>query len=419
MVTNDSSVVPPLRTARAPRPVRGRLILLGPAFVAAVAYVDPGNFATNSTAGARYGYLLVWVVVAANLAAMLVQTLTAKLGLATGRSLPELCREHLPRPLNRVMWAQAELVAMATDLAEVIGGAVALYLLFGVPLLPGGLIIGAASFAILALRARGFRTFEIAIAVLLGVIVLAFAVNLVSAQPDVSDAAAGLLPRMQGTDSMLLAAGILGATVMPHVIYVHSALTPNRLPAEGETQRRVVAKGLRIDVLIALGIAGAVNLAMLLVAASSFHGTSIPGTDTLEGVHAGLATTLGTAAAVGFAVALLLSGLASTSVGTYAGEIIMQGFLRRRIPLLVRRMITLLPALAVLAIGVDPTRALVLSQVVLSFGIPFALIPVVMFTRRRDLMGSLVNRRATTAAAVAITAFVVALNAFLLWQLAA
>ncbi|MBF5031005.1 MULTISPECIES: Nramp family divalent metal transporter [unclassified Micromonospora] len=419
MVTNDSPVVPPLRTARAPRPVRGRLILLGPAFVAAVAYVDPGNFATNSTAGARYGYLLVWVVVAANLAAMLVQTLTAKLGLATGRSLPELCREHLPRPLNRVMWAQAELVAMATDLAEVIGGAVALYLLFGVPLLPGGLIIGAASFAILALRARGFRSFEIAIAVLLGVIVLAFAVNLVSAQPDVSDAAAGLLPRMQGTDSMLLAAGILGATVMPHVIYVHSALTPNRLPAEGETQRRVIAKGLRIDVLIALGIAGAVNLAMLLVAASSFHGTSIPGTDTLEGVHAGLATTLGTAAAVGFAVALLLSGLASTSVGTYAGEIIMQGFLRRRIPLLVRRMITLLPALAVLAIGVDPTRALVLSQVVLSFGIPFALIPVVMFTRRRDLMGSLVNRRATTAAAVAITAFVVALNAFLLWQLTA
>ncbi|MGW0240641.1 Nramp family divalent metal transporter [Micromonospora chalcea] len=419
MVTNDSPVVPPLRTARAPRPVRGRLILLGPAFVAAVAYVDPGNFATNSTAGARYGYLLVWVVVAANLAAMLVQTLTAKLGLATGRSLPELCREHLPRPLNRVMWAQAELVAMATDLAEVIGGAVALYLLFGVPLLPGGLIVGAASFAILALRSRGFRTFEIAIAVLLGVIVLAFAVNLVTAQPDVSDAAAGLLPRMQGTDSMLLAAGILGATVMPHVIYVHSALTPNRLPAEGEAQRRVIAKGLRVDVLIALGVAGAVNLAMLLVAASSFHGTSIPGTDTLEGVHAGLATTLGTAAAVGFAVALLLSGLASTSVGTYAGEIIMQGFLRRRIPLLIRRMITLLPALAVLAIGVDPTRALVLSQVVLSFGIPFALVPVVMFTRRRDLMGSLVNRRATTAAAVAITAFVVALNAFLLWQLTA
>ncbi|WP_422741283.1 Nramp family divalent metal transporter [Micromonospora sp. WMMD754] len=402
-----------------PSATRGRLILLGPAFVAAVAYVDPGNFATNSTAGARYGYLLVWVVVAANLAAMLVQTLTAKLGLATGRSLPELCRDHLPRPLNRAMWAQAELVAMATDLAEVIGGAVALHLLFGIPLLPGGVIVGTAAFAVLALRSRGFRTFEIAIAVLLGVIVQAFAVNLVTAGPDLSATAGGLLPRTAGTDSMLLAAGILGATVMPHVIYVHSALTPNRIPTSGEAERRTVARGLRIDVLVALGIAGGVNLAMLLVAATSFHGSGIPGTDTLEGVHAGLADTLGATAAVGFAVALLLSGLASTSVGTYAGEVIMQGFLRRRIPLLVRRTVTLLPALAVLAIGVDPTRALVLSQVVLSFGIPFALIPVVAFTRRRDLMGSLVNRPATTAVAVLITALVVALNAFLLWQLVA
>lgn len=419
MVTNDITIASPLQTARARGRVRGRLILLGPAFVAAVAYVDPGNFATNSTAGARYGYLLVWVVVAANLAAMLVQTLTAKLGLATGRSLPELCREHLPRPVNRVMWVQAELVAMATDLAEVIGGAVALYLLSGVPLLPGGLIIGAAAFAVLALRARGFRAFEIAIAVLLGVIVLAFAVNLLTAQPDVSAAAGGLLPRAQGTDSMLLAAGILGATVMPHVIYVHSALTPNRIPAADEAERRIVAKGLRTDVLLALSAAGAVNLAMLLVAAATFHGSGIPGTDTLEGVHAGLAGSLGAVAALGFAVALLLSGLASTSVGTYAGEVIMQGFLRRRVPLAVRRLVTLLPALLVLAVGVDPTRALVLSQVVLSFGIPFALIPVVVFTRRRDLMGTLVNRPATTAVASVITALVVALNLFLLWQLVA
>ncbi|MCW3840678.1 Nramp family divalent metal transporter [Micromonospora yasonensis] len=407
----------PPGTTRTRGRARGRLILLGPAFVAAVAYVDPGNFATNSTAGARYGYLLVWVVVAANLAAMLVQTLTAKLGLATGHSLPELCRQHLPRTVNRVMWVQAELVAMATDLAEVIGGAVALRLLLGIPLLPGGLIVGAAAFAVLALRARGFRAFEIAIAVLLGVIVLAFAVNLLTAQPDVSAAAGGLLPRMQSTDSMVLAAGILGATVMPHVIYVHSALTPNRIPATSESARRTIAKGIRVDVLIALGAAGVVNLAMLLIAATTFHGTAIPGTDTLEGVHAGLAGTLGAGAALGFAVALLLSGLASTSVGTYAGEVIMQGFLRRRIPLAVRRLVTLLPALAVLAVGVNPTRALVLSQVVLSFGIPFALIPVVAFTRRRDLMGSLVNRPATTAAALVITALVVALNAFLLWQL--
>ncbi|MFI7428932.1 Nramp family divalent metal transporter [Micromonospora sp. NPDC049836] len=418
MVTNDVTVTSPLGTARARGPIRGRLILLGPAFVAAVAYVDPGNFATNSTAGARYGYLLVWVVVAANLAAMLVQTLTAKLGLATGRSLPELCREQLPRPVNRVMWVQAELVAMATDLAEVIGGAVALYLLFGIPLLGGGVIVGGTAFAVLALRSRGFRPFEIAITVLLGVIVLAFAANLVAAGPDVTAAAGGLVPRVHDTDGLLLAAGILGATVMPHVIYVHSALTPNRIPVADRAERRIVARGLRTDVLLALGAAGAVNLAMLLVAAAAFHGTAIPGTDTLEGVHAGLAGTLGAASALGFAVALLLSGLASTSVGTYAGEIIMQGFLRRRVPLPVRRLVTLLPALVVLAAGVDPTRALVLSQVVLSFGIPFALIPVVAFTRRRDLMGDLVNRRLTTAIAVVITALVVALNGFLLWQVA-
>ncbi|MEV1330454.1 Nramp family divalent metal transporter [Micromonospora costi] len=421
MVTNDVAVstASPLQRARARGRVRGRLILLGPAFVAAVAYVDPGNFATNSTAGARYGYLLVWVVVVANLMAMLVQTLTAKLGLATGRSLPELCRERLPRPLNRLMWAQAELVAMATDLAEVIGGAVALYLLFGIPLLPGGLIIGAAAFAVLALRSRGFRAFEVAIAVLLGVIVLAFAANLLAAGSDPGSAVAGLVPRLQGTDSILLAAGILGATVMPHVIYVHSALTRNRIPATDDRERRTLFRGQRTDVLLALAAAGTVNLAMLLIAAVSFHGAGTPGTDTLEGVHAGLGQTIGTAAAFGFAVALLVSGLASTSVGTYAGEIIMQGFLRRRIPLLLRRLITLVPAVAVLAIGLDPTRALVLSQVVLSFGIPFALVPVVAFTRRRDLMGNLVNHPLTTAAAALVAGLVIVLNTFLLWQVLA
>ncbi|MFC0505400.1 Nramp family divalent metal transporter [Micromonospora costi] len=421
MVTNDVAVstASPLQRARARGRVRGRLILLGPAFVAAVAYVDPGNFATNSTAGARYGYLLVWVVVVANLMAMLVQTLTAKLGLATGRSLPELCRERLPRPLNRLMWAQAELVAMATDLAEVIGGAVALYLLFGIPLLPGGLIIGAAAFAVLALRSRGFRAFEVAIAVLLGVIVLAFAANLLAAGSDPGSAVAGLVPRLQGTDSILLAAGILGATVMPHVIYVHSALTRNRIPATDDRERRTLFRGQRTDVLLALAAAGTVNLAMLLIAAVSFHGTATPDTDTLEGVHAGLGQTIGTAAAFGFAVALLVSGLASTSVGTYAGEIIMQGFLRRRIPLLLRRLITLVPAVAVLAIGLDPTRALVLSQVVLSFGIPFALVPVVAFTRRRDLMGNLVNHPLTTAAAALVAGLVIVLNTFLLRQVLA
>ncbi|MFG2046749.1 Nramp family divalent metal transporter [Micromonospora sp. NPDC048935] len=421
MVTSDlaTSSATPLQAARARGRVRGRLILLGPAFVAAVAYVDPGNFATNSAAGARYGYLLVWVVVVANLMAMLVQTLTAKLGLATGRSLPELCRERLPRPLNRLMWVQAELVAMATDLAEVIGGAVALYLLFGIPLLPGGLLIGTAAFAVLALRARGFRAFEIAIAVLLGVIVLAFAATLLASGSDPGAAVAALVPRLQGTDSVLLAAGILGATVMPHVIYVHSALTRDRIPATDDTERRILFRGQRTDVLLALSAAGAVNLAMLLIAAASFRGGGPGGADSLEGVHAGLGQSIGTAAAFGFAVALLVSGLASTSVGTYAGEVIMQGFLRRRIPLLLRRLVTLLPALAVLAIGLDPTRALVLSQVILSFGIPFALIPVVAFTRRRDLMGNLVNHPLTTAAASLVAVLVVALNAFLLWQVTA
>ncbi|MGC4875879.1 Nramp family divalent metal transporter [Micromonospora sp. DT43] len=418
MVTNEltTPTATPLQVARARGRVRGRLILLGPAFVAAVAYVDPGNFATNSAAGARYGYLLVWVVVVANLMAMLVQTLTAKLGLATGRSLPELCRERLPRPVNRMMWVQAELVAMATDLAEVIGGAVALYLLFGIPLLPGGLIIGGAAFVVLALRSRGFRAFEIAIAVLLGVIVLAFAANLLAAGSDPGSAMAGLVPRLQGTDSVLLAAGILGATVMPHVIYVHSALTRDRIPATDDAERRTLFRGQRTDVLLALTAAGAVNLAMLLIAAASFRGGGPVGADSLEGVHAGLGQSIGTAAAFGFAVALLVSGLASTSVGTYAGEVIMQGFLRRRVPLLLRRLVTLAPALAVLAIGLDPTRALVLSQVILSFGIPFALIPVVAFTRRRDLMGNLVNHPLTTTAAALVAVLVVALNAFLLWQ---
>ncbi|WP_328425477.1 Nramp family divalent metal transporter [Micromonospora sp. NBC_00389] len=422
MVTNELmvSTATPLQVARARGRVRGRLILLGPAFVAAVAYVDPGNFATNSAAGARYGYLLVWVVVVANVMAMLVQTLTAKLGLATGRSLPELCRERLPRPVNRMMWVQAELVAMATDLAEVIGGAVALYLLFGIPLLPGGIIIGTAAFAVLALRSRGFRAFEIAIAVLLGVIVLAFAANLLAAGSDPGSAMAGLVPRLQGTDSVLLAAGILGATVMPHVIYVHSALTRDRIPAADDTERRTLFRGQRTDVLLALTAAGAVNLAMLLIAAASFRGGGPAGADSLEGVHAGLGQTIGTAAAAfGFAIALLVSGLASTSVGTYAGEVIMQGFLRRRVPLLLRRLVTLVPALAVLAIGLDPTRALVLSQVILSFGIPFALIPVVAFTRRRDLMGNLVNHPLTTVAASLVAVLVVALNAFLLWRVVA
>ncbi|MEQ3554360.1 Nramp family divalent metal transporter [Pseudonocardia nematodicida] len=395
---------------------RGRLAVLGPAFVAAVAYVDPGNFATNFSAGAGYGYLLVWVVVAANLMAMLIQSLSARLGLATGANLPELCRARMPRWGTRLMWAQAELVAMATDLAEVIGGAVALHLLFGIPLFAGGLITGVIAFGLLGLQSRGHRPFERAIVFLLAIIVVGMVSTLLRVDVDPGALAAGLVPAFDGAGSLLLATGILGATVMPHVIYLHSALTQHRLVARDDADRRFLLRTGRTDIVLGMGLAGLVNLAMLVVAAALFAGTTVPGTDTLEGIFAGLGSELDTAAAYGFAIALLASGFASSGVGTYAGQVIMAGFLRRRIPLLVRRLLTLAPALVVLGVGVDPTRALVLSQVVLSFGIPFALAPLVWLTSRRDVMGDLVGGRVTTAAAVLVTAVVITLNGVLLWQ---
>jgi manganese transport protein len=393
---------------------RGRLLLLGPAFVAAIAYVDPGNFATNFSAGASYGYLLVWVIVAANLMAMVIQALSAKLGLATGQNLCEVSRQEFPRPVVWGLWAQAELVAMATDLAEVLGGAIALNLLFGLPLLEGGLITGLVAFVLLSLHTRGYRRFELAVGGLFAVIVIGFFVNLGRVDVDASAAVSGLVPGFAGTDSVLLATGILGATVMPHVIYLHSALTQDRTRGAG-APTRLLLRYQRIDVGLAMGLAGLVNLSMLLIAAALFHGTGAEGADTLAGVHSGLSAVDGTAA-LAFALALLASGFASSGVGTLAGQVVLQGYLRRRIPLLLRRALTLAPALAVLAIGVDPTRALVLSQVVLSFGIPFALVPLVLLTRRRDVMGDLVNRPITTLAASVVAAVIIALNAFLLFQ---
>jgi manganese transport protein len=393
---------------------RGRLLLLGPAFVAAIAYVDPGNFATNFSAGASYGYLLVWVIVAANLMAMVIQALSAKLGLATGQNLCEVSRQEFPRPVVWGLWAQAELVAMATDLAEVLGGAIALNLLFGLPLLEGGLITGLVAFVLLSLHTRGYRRFELAVGGLFAVIVIGFFVNLGRVDVDASAAVSGLVPGFAGTDSVLLATGILGATVMPHVIYLHSALTQDRTRGAG-APTRLLLRYQRIDVGLAMGLAGLVNLSMLLIAAALFHGTGAEGADTLAGVHSGLSAVDGTAA-LAFALALLASGFASSGVGTLAGQVVLQGYLRRRIPLLLRRALTLAPALAVLAIGVDPTRALVLSQVVLSFGIPFALVPLVLLTRRRDVMGDLVNRPVTTLAASVVAAVIIALNAFLLFQ---
>jgi manganese transport protein len=388
--------------------------LVGPAFVAAVAYIDPGNVATNFSGGAAFGYTLLWVIVAANLMAMLIQSLSAKLGLVTGRDLPELCRERFPPRVTQGLWVQAELVAMATDLAEIIGGALALNLLFGVPLAVGGLTTCAVAFALLSLEQGGVRRFETVIGGLLGVILLGFLYNALRTGADPIGLAAGMVPSFAGTDSVLLASGILGATVMPHVIYLHSALTKTRAAAAAEpAARRQALRCQRIDTLVALAAAGLVNLAMLLIAARLFFGSAITGADSLEGIHAGLGVAVDRYAALAFAIALLASGLASSSVGTYAGQVVMQGFIGRRIPLGARRLLTMAPAMVVLLLGAEPTKALVWSQVVLSFGVPFALIPLVLLSRRRDVMGEHVSRPATTMIAGGIAALIIALNAFL------
>ncbi len=393
--------------------VRGPLPLLGPAFVAAVAYIDPGNFATNITAGSSFGYLLVWVVVVSNLMAMLIQYLSAKAGIATGRNLPELCRTHFPPVVTRGLWVQAEIVAMATDLAEVLGGAIALKLLFGLPLLTGGVITAVVAFGLLALQTRGARPFEVAITGMLLVVLVGFLYSLVAGGVDARGVVGGLTPRFGGTDTVLLATGMLGATIMPHVIYLHGALTQNRFLRTTEEQRLGLLRSQRVDVMLAMAIAGVVNLAMLVVAAQVLSGGSTP-VETIEAAHAGLQVSLGPTAALLFALALLASGFAASGVGTLSGQVVMQGFLRRRIPLVLRRLVTLAPALAVIAAGADPTRALVVSQVLLSFGIPFALVPLVLFTRRRDVMGALVNKRLTTLAATLVAAVITVLNVTLI-----
>ncbi len=404
-----------LRVLRARGRVRGVAALLGPAFVAAVAYIDPGNFATNFSAGAISGYALGWAIVAANLMAMLVQYLSAKIGIAAGRDLPELCRDHLPPAVSLGLWVQAELIAMATDLAEFVGAAIGLNLLFGVPLLAAGLMTAAVAFGILALEHRGYRRFELAIAGLLGIVLLGFGYDLAVVGGSAPGIAAGLVPSLAGKESLLLVTGIIGATVMPHAIYLHSALTKSRVSCRDDAERREVLGFARLDVVVALGSAGIINLAMLFVAAALFRGTGAPGSDAIIAAHGELRRMVGGGAALAFAVALLASGLSSSSVGTYAGQVVMQGFIGRRIPVLVRRGVTMLPALVVLAAGLPATGSLVISQVVLSFGIPFALVPLVVLTSRRTVMGSLVNRRVTTAATGCIAALIIGLNGFLLY----
>jgi len=390
---------------------RARVLpLLGPAFVAAIAYVDPGNVAANLTAGARYGFLLVWVLVVANAMAVLVQYQSAKLGLVTGATLPELIGRRLRRPARLAFWVQAEVVAAATDLAEVIGGAIALNLLFGTPLLAGGVIVGAISMVLLAVQNRyGQRHFEAVVIALLAVITIGFVTGLVVNPPQPGDVLAGLVPRFAGTDSVLLATSMLGATVMPHAIYVHSALVRDRHGQAAARKGHIhLVRATRWDVLGALSVAGAVNIAMLLLAATSLRG--LPGTDSIDGAHAAVVSALGPAVGLVFAIGLLASGLASTSVGCYAGATIMQGLLHRRIPLTLRRLITMIPALALLAAGADPTWALVISQVVLSFGIPFALVPLLRLTSDRALMGGAANRPAVRWALSSVVVMVTGLN---------
>lgn len=418
MSTGTSAPAPALVQGPALRRTvrRRRLAFYGPAFVAAVAYVDPGNFATNFQAGARHGYLLVWVLVSACAVAMFIQYLSAKTGLATGRDLPTLCRDTFRRPVVMGLWAQAEVVAMATDLAEFVGAAIGLYLLFGVPMLPAALITAAVSFAILALQRRGYRPFELAIVFLLGIIALGFAYTLFAAgDQSPSGLASGLLPAFHGTDSVVLAIGIIGATVMPHVIYLHSALTAQRRRPEGPAERKHALRTLRLDTSLGLSLAGLINLSMLCVAAAVFHGVG-DFDGSLGSAHQGFAQLVGGGAALAFAAALLASGLSSSGVGTYSGQVIMEGFLRIRIPLFLRRAITMAPALVVLSLGVPPDTVLLMSQVVLSFGIPFALVPLVLISRRKDLMGDLVNRPVTTFLGWVAALLISGINIYLLQQ---
>ncbi len=395
------------------------LPFLGPAFIACVAYIDPGNFATNVAGGSRFGYRLVWVIVAANLLAMLIQTLSAKLGIATGRNLPEVCRDQFPRRATIMLWLQAEAIAMATDLAEFLGAAIGFHLLFGWGLFPSALVSAVAAFAILGLQRWGFRPFEAVIAVLVGVIGACYVAELTFAHPDYGAVLKHAVdPQFGSSEAVLLAVGILGATVMPHVIYLHSALTQDRLVPETDEDAQTLLRYTRVDVVIAMSIAGVINVAMLVMAASTFFKSGLLHVDSLEGAHKTLQPILGSASGVLFALALVASGLSSSAVGTLSGQVVMQGFIRRQIPVAVRRLVTMVPAFVVIAVGVDPSRTLVISQVVLSFGIPFALIPLVIFTARRDVMGPLVNRRLTTVAASLVAALIVGLNIFLLLQTA-
>lgn len=390
---------------------------LGPAFIASVAYVDPGNFATNIQGGAQFGYMLLWVIVASNLMAMLIQTLSAKLGIATGMNLAEHCRTNFSRPVVTGMWVLMELVAMATDLAEFLGAALGFNLLFGVSLVAGAILTAISTFLILGLERYGFRPLEAVISSMVGIIALCYLIETAIVKPEWGKIMFhAVVPQFSGPESVLLASGILGATVMPHAIFLHSALTQGRIVVKDQPRLRGLYHYEIADVVIAMGIASFVNAAMLIMAAATFHETGFSHIASIEEAHRTLEPLLGRAAKSVFAISLLVSGLSSSTVGTSAGQIIMQGFIQRHIPIWIRRLVTMAPALVVIGLGLDPTRTLVISQVVLSFGLPFAIIPLVMFTRRRDLMGELVNKRITTLITSVIAALIIALNIYLVYD---
>ncbi|WP_199699875.1 Nramp family divalent metal transporter [Deinococcus sp. RM] len=391
------------------------LPFLGPAVIASIAYMDPGNFATNIQGGAQFGYALLWVILAANLMAMLIQNLSAKLGIATGKNLPETIRERWPRPVVWLYWVQAEIVAMATDLAEFLGAAVAIQLLTGLPLIWGASITAVLTFWLLTIQRRGFRPLELVIGGFVAIIGVAYLTQFVVARPALADLGRGFIPSFQGVDSVYLAVGIIGATVMPHVIYLHSALTQGRVPTRNDDEKVRLSRLNRIDVIVSMGVAGLINMSMLAVAAATFYGKGVEDAGDLETAYRTLTPLLGPAAATAFAIALLASGLSSSAVGTMAGQVIMQGFVNFSIPLWLRRTITMLPAFIVILLGLNPTDVLVLSQVILSFGVPFALIPLLLFTARRDVMGVLTSKPLVTGLGWLFASIIIGLNVYLLW----
>ncbi|MGG4265347.1 Nramp family divalent metal transporter [Peribacillus simplex] len=398
------------------RGIKQLLPYLGPAFIAAVAYIDPGNYATNIAAGSKYGYTLLWVIFASNLMAALIQSLSAKLGIATGKNLPELCREKFSKKTSFLLWIQAEAVIMATDLAEFIGAALGIYLLFDLPLITSAIIAAIGSFAILEIQRRGYRTFEALITVMIFVVVIAFGAQVFYAKPDASSVVLGLFtPKFEGVDSILLSAGMLGATVMPHAIYLHSSLTQKRIVGKNDLERKRIFRFELIDIIIAMLIAGGINAAMVIVSAALFHKNGILVED-LDVAYQHFGAMLGPSVAMLFGIGLLFAGLSSSSVGVMTGDVVMQGFIKRHIPIYLRRGISTLPPLLIILWGVNPSKALVMSQVVLSFGIAFALVPLIMFTSNKRIMGNLVNHKFTSSISWLIAVLIIGLNLFLLYE---